>query len=48
MPCNILVVDDEPLSRRNIVTFLQRAGHTVREADTGEAAIDLIRTHETI
>lgn len=46
MSCNILVVEDEPLSRRNIVTFLQRAGHTVREADTGEAAIDLITTHD--
>jgi DNA-binding response OmpR family regulator len=46
MCCNILVVEDEPLSRHNIVTFLQRAGHHVREADTGEAAIDLITVHD--
>jgi DNA-binding NtrC family response regulator len=46
MSCNILVVDDEPLARRNIARFLERAGHRVREADTGEAAIDLIREHE--
>lgn len=41
MTCHILVVDDEPLSRRNIARFLERAGHKIREADTGEAAIDL-------
>ena len=46
MPSNILLVEDEPLSRRNIVTFLQRAGHQVTEAETAEAAIDLIKTHD--
>jgi len=46
MTCHILVVDDEPLSRRNIARFLERAGHKIREADTGEAAINLIRTHD--
>jgi DNA-binding NtrC family response regulator len=46
MSCTILIVDDEPLSRRNIARFLERTGHSVREADTAEAAIDLIRRHD--
>ena len=46
MPRNILLVEDEPLSRRNIAKFLQRAGHQVTEAETGEAAIDIMKTHD--
>jgi DNA-binding NtrC family response regulator len=42
MSCNILVVEDEPLARRNIMIFLQRASHNVHQAETGEAAVDLI------
>ena len=42
MPCNILVVEDEPVARRNITIFLQRASHNVHQAETGEAAVDLI------
>jgi DNA-binding response OmpR family regulator len=42
MSCNILLVEDEPLARRNITIFLQRASHHVHQAETGEAAIDLI------
>ena len=42
MSCNILLVEDEPLARRNITIFLQRASHNVHQAETGEAAIDLI------
>lgn len=42
MSCNILVVDDEPVARRNITIFLQRASHNVHQAETGEAAVDLI------
>jgi DNA-binding NtrC family response regulator len=42
MSCNILVVEDEPLGRRNITIFLQRASHNVHQAETGEAAVDLI------
>ena len=42
MSCNILVVEDEPRARRNITLFLQRASHNVHQAETGEAAVDLI------
>jgi len=42
MSCNILVVEDEPIGRRNITIFLQRASHIVHQAETGEAAVDLI------
>jgi DNA-binding NtrC family response regulator len=42
MSCNILVVEDELVARRNITIFLQRASHNVHQAGTGEAAVDLI------
>jgi DNA-binding NtrC family response regulator len=42
MSCNILVVEDEPLGRRNMTIFLQLASHNVHQAETGEAAVDLI------
>ena len=42
MSCNILLVEDEPVARRNITIFLQRASHNVHQAETGEAAVDLI------
>src|SRR4051812_38940504 len=42
MSCNILVVEDEAVARKNIAFFLQRAHHNVHQADTGEAAVDLI------
>jgi DNA-binding response OmpR family regulator len=42
MPCNILLVEDEALARRNITHILRRAGHNVYEAESGEAAVDLI------
>ena len=42
MSCNILVVEDEAVARKNIAFFLQRANHNVHQAETGEAAVDLI------
>jgi DNA-binding NtrC family response regulator len=42
MPCNILLVEDEPLARRNITHFLRRASHNVYEAESGEAAMGLM------
>jgi DNA-binding response OmpR family regulator len=48
MFCNILLVEDEPLARRNIMIFLQRASHNVHQAETGEAAIDLFRASTSI
>ena len=42
MSCNILVVEDEAVARKNIAFFLERAHHNVHQAETGEAAVDLI------
>ena len=39
LPLNILVVDDDALSRDLIVLLLVHAGHTVVAVDSGEAAI---------
>jgi DNA-binding NtrC family response regulator len=42
MPCNVLLVEDEPIARRNITHVLRRAAHTVHEVDSGEAALGLM------
>ncbi len=38
----ILVVDDEPDLRVIVRTFLEREGHSVVEADSGEAALAML------
>jgi DNA-binding response OmpR family regulator len=42
----ILVVDDEPIVRDVVVSYLRRDGHETLEAGDGEAARQLIETHE--
>ena len=42
MTCSVLIVEDEAVARRNISIFLKRATHDVHQAETGEAALDLI------
>lgn len=42
MSCNLLLVEDNPLSRRNLAMFLQQAEFTVHQVDNGEAAMELI------
>ncbi|HUC99014.1 MAG TPA: response regulator [Candidatus Polarisedimenticolaceae bacterium] len=42
MSCNLLLVEDNPLSRRNLAIFLQQAEFTVHQTDNGEAALELI------
>jgi DNA-binding NtrC family response regulator len=42
MPANLLLVEDNPLARRNLATFLEQAEHNVHQAGTGEAALELI------
>jgi DNA-binding NtrC family response regulator len=42
MSCNVLLVEDEPIARRNIALALERAGHNVHTAESGEAALDLL------
>lgn len=41
---HVLVVDDEPGQREMLRLLLEDAGHDVREAATGEAALQLLRT----
>ena len=41
MPRSVLLVEDSSLARRNIATFLERAGYQVAQADTGEDALRL-------
>src|ERR1044072_10047708 len=38
----ILVVDDEPDVRQLIRALLEKAGHTVREADSGRSALRVL------
>ena len=38
----ILVTDDEPHMRRLIQFSLKRTGHTIMQAESGEASLDLI------
>lgn len=39
---HILVVDDEPAIGQLLASYLSRNGHTVKSAETGEAALELI------
>lgn len=40
---NILLVEDNHLSRQNMAGFLTRYGYRITEAETGEDALQLIR-----
>jgi DNA-binding NtrC family response regulator len=42
MPYNLLIVDDKDLTRRNLTIFFEQSGHTVAQANTGEAALELM------
>lgn len=42
MSCNLLLVEDHALSRRSLARALELASHIVYEAETGEAAVDLL------
>jgi DNA-binding response OmpR family regulator len=41
----ILVIDDDPVIRRFMVTTLSAAGHTIREAPDGAHGMAAFRTH---
>jgi CheY-like chemotaxis protein len=43
MPLTILLVEDNPLARRNMMLFFQTHGYEVLEAQRGEEALKLIR-----
>ena len=42
MSYNLLIVDDKELTRRNLTIFFEQCGHSVFQADTGEAALELM------
>lgn len=43
----ILLVEDEYAVMRVVKMMLERMGHTVLEADTGEKALDLVKSHNS-
>mgnify|MGYP003575685525 FL=1 len=43
MPATILLVEDNPLARRNMTLFFKTHGYEVLEAQRGEEALKLIR-----
>lgn len=43
MPKRILVVDNEPRSRRNVAYFLREEGYEIDEADDGVTALELLQ-----
>ena len=45
MARSVLLVEDSSSVRRNIATFLERAGYQVAQADTGEDAVRLIEAN---
>jgi two-component system, NtrC family, response regulator AtoC len=44
--CNLLLVEDHPLSRRSLARALELAAHKVYEAASGEAAVDLLSSRQ--
>ena len=46
-PARVLVVDDDPLMRKVLTRRVERLGHTVREAEHGREALEILRA-ETI
>jgi len=42
MSCNLLLVEDDALSRRNLAIYLQGSAHNVFQTNTGEAAVELM------
>ena len=47
-PARLLVVDDDEAKRYLLSTWLRRAGHTVVEAATGRAALELVGAAELV
>lgn len=43
----VLIVDDEPAIRDSVKKVLRKAGHDVRTADGGGAALEALRAHAT-
>jgi len=44
MEATILLVEDEPIFRRNLVLFLKAAGYSVADAESGRVALHLMNS----
>jgi two-component system, OmpR family, phosphate regulon response regulator PhoB len=45
-PCTVLVVDDEPMLRNLLSRLLRMEGYDVVEAEDGQAALEMVSSHE--
>ena len=45
MKSSILIVDDEPITRKSLTDILRLEGYTVASAPNGQAAVEYVRTH---
>ena len=48
MPSSVLIVDDDPVQRRLLDATLRRLGYETLQADSGEAALAMLRDGETV
>jgi DNA-binding response OmpR family regulator len=46
MKSSILIVDDEPITRKSLTDILRLEGYTVASAPNGQAAVEYVRTHQ--
>jgi DNA-binding response OmpR family regulator len=46
MKSNILIVDDEPVTRKSLTDILRLEGYNVTSAPNGQAALEYVRTHQ--
>jgi len=46
MKSNILIVDDEPVTRKSLTDILRLEGYNVTSAPNGQAAVEYVRTHQ--
>jgi DNA-binding response OmpR family regulator len=46
MKSNILIVDDEPVTRKSLTDILRLEGYNVTSVPNGQAAVEYVRTHQ--
>ncbi len=45
MKSSILIVDDEPVTRKSLTDIIRLEGHSVASVPNGQAAVEYVRTH---
>ena len=45
MKSNVLIVDDEPITRKSLTDILRLEGYNVTSVANGQAAVEYVRTH---